>query len=76
MNSSATDNVSSHENSPSLASLNEQLRATVGQKDEKIQALEYQLNWFKRQLFCKKSEKRDMADNSLRSDLEASFYGR
>lgn len=33
-----------------------QLRAAVEQKDERIQALEHQLNWFKRQLFGEKSE--------------------
>jgi transposase len=40
-----------------------QLRAEVDQKDERIQALEHQLNWFKRQFFGEKSEKRDMTDN-------------
>ena len=41
----------------------DQLRATVDEKEERIQALEHQLNWFKRQLFGEKSEKRDMTDN-------------
>ena len=42
--------------------LNE-LRAAMDQKDAHIQALEHQLNWFKRQLFGEKSEKRDMTAN-------------
>jgi transposase len=48
---------------------NEQLRATVEQKDEKIQALEQQLNWFKRQLFGEKSEKRNMTDNPYQQTI-------
>lgn len=50
-------------NVQALQALNDQLRAVVEEKDEKIQALEHQLNWFKRQLFGEKSEKRDMTDN-------------
>ena len=40
-----------------------ELRTALAQKDTHIQALEHQLNWFKRQLFGEKSEKRDMTDN-------------
>nr|WP_206604790.1 hypothetical protein [Kineobactrum sediminis] len=40
-----------------------EMRSLMDQKDTRIQALEHQLNWFKRQLFCEKSEKRDMTDN-------------
>jgi len=47
----------------------DQLRATVGQKDERIQTLEHQLNWFKRQLFGEKSEKRDMTDNPYQQTI-------
>jgi len=46
-----------------------QLRAEVDQKDERIQALEHQLNWFKRQLFGEKSEKRDMTDNPYQQTI-------
>ena len=41
----------------------DQLRATIEQQNEHIQTLQHQLDWFKRQLFGEKSEKRDMADN-------------
>ena len=40
-----------------------ELRTALARKDTHIQALEHQLNWFKRQLFGEKSEKRDMTDN-------------
>ena len=46
-----------------------QLRVVVEQKDERIQALEHQLNWFKRQLFGEKSEKRDMTDNPYQQTI-------
>lgn len=41
----------------------DQLRVTIEQQNEHIQTLQHQLEWFKRQLFGEKSEKRDMADN-------------
>ncbi len=47
----------------------DQLRAAVEQKEERIQALEHQLNWFKRQLFGEKSEKRDMTDNPYQQTI-------
>lgn len=47
----------------------DQLRATVDQKDERIKTLEHQLNWFKRQLFGEKSEKRDMTDNPFQHTI-------
>ena len=47
----------------------DQLRAEVDQKDQRIQALEHQLNWFKRQLFGEKSEKRDMTDNPYQQTI-------
>ncbi len=46
-----------------------QLRADVEKKDEKIQTLEHQLNWFKRQVFGEKSEKRDMTDNPFQHTI-------
>ena len=46
-----------------------QLRAAVDQKEERIQSLEHQLNWFKRQLFGEKSEKRDMTDNPYQQTI-------
>jgi len=47
----------------------DQLRAVVDQKDDRIQSLEHQLNWFKRQLFGEKSEKRDMTDNPYQQTI-------
>ena len=63
MESTAVNHAQHTDNVQALQTLNEQLRAAVEEKNEKIQALEHQLNWFKRQLFGEKSEKRDMADN-------------
>jgi transposase len=45
------------------------LRTTVGQQQDKIHSLEQQLEWFKRQLFGQKSEKRDMADNPYQQTI-------
>ena len=39
------------------------LQATITKQQEKLQSLEQQLNWFKRQIFGEKSEKFDMTDN-------------
>ena len=52
-----------------LQQMNKQLRADVEHKDEKIQTLEHQLNWFKRQVFGEKSEKRDMTDNPFQHTI-------
>jgi transposase len=69
MNLPAVDNQKSNATVQTLQTLNKQLRADVGQKDEKIQSLEHQLNWFKRQLFGEKSEKRDMTDNPFQQTI-------
>lgn len=61
------DDTLSGEQSPQV--LLSKLRAVVEQKDERIQALEHQLNWFKRQLFGEKSEKRDMTDNPYQQTI-------
>ena len=53
----------------SLRVLLGQMRAEADQKDERIQALEHQLSWFKRQLFGEKSEKRDMTDNPYQQTI-------
>ena len=45
------------------------LRITVGQQQEKIQSLEQQLNWFKRQLFGQKSEKRSVENNPYQQTI-------
>ena len=52
-----------------LLAMNDQLRSTVQQKDDKIKSLEQQLNWFKRQVFGEKSEKRDMTDNPFQHTI-------
>jgi transposase len=69
MESTAVNHTQHTENVQALQALNEQLRETVEQKDEKIQSLEQQLNWFKRQLFGEKSEKRDMTDNPYQQTI-------
>jgi transposase len=58
---------STEEQNPQV--LLDQLRAAVDQKEERIQSLEHQLDWFKRQLFGEKSEKRDMADNPYQQTI-------
>lgn len=52
-----------------MHSENEVLRTVVEEKNEKIKSLEHQLNWFKRQLFGQKSEKRDMSDNPFQHTI-------
>lgn len=69
MESTAPNHAQQVENVQALQTLNEQLRVAVEQKDERIQALEHQLNWFKRQLFGEKSEKRDMTDNPYQQTI-------
>ena len=61
-------------NEPSIEAQNQQvlldqLRVAVDQKEERIQSLEHQLNWFKRQVFGEKSEKRDMTDNPYQQTI-------
>jgi len=45
------------------------LRETITAQNERIQSLEQQLGWFKRQLFGEKSEKRDMTDNPYQKTI-------
>jgi transposase len=59
--STTLDHATSDEHS--LLGVLAEMRSVVDQKDARIQALEHQLNWFKRQLFGEKSEKRNMTDN-------------
>ncbi len=49
--------------------LNVQLRDKVAEQAQKIQSLEQQLSWFKRQIFGEKSEKRDMTDNPYQQTI-------
>ena len=51
----------------------QQLRGLLCQKEEKIQQLEQQLDWFKKQLFGQKSEKREYFDNSQQLRLGGIF---
>ena len=58
----------SSKSSPELAAAqarNRQLEGTVHSLEEKVESLEQQLDWFKRQLFGRKSEKRELEDNPL-----------
>lgn len=41
----------------------------VSQLDEQVQGLKHQLDWFRRQLFGEKSEKRDMTDNPFQHTI-------
>ncbi|WP_205527444.1 IS66 family transposase [Teredinibacter turnerae] len=43
--------------------------ALLQEKDEKIQSLQHQLDWFKRQLFGQKSEKKDFSDHPYQTTL-------
>jgi transposase len=47
----------------------QQLRAANAALSEQVQQLQRQLDWFKRQLFGEKSEKRDMADNPFQHTI-------
>jgi predicted RNase H-like nuclease (RuvC/YqgF family) len=51
MEPTAVNQAQHTENVQDQQAMNEQLHAAVEQKDERIQALEQQLNWFSRQLF-------------------------
>jgi transposase len=46
-----------------------QLRAANAALSEQVRQLQHQLDWFKRQLFGEKSEKRDMADNPFQHTI-------
>jgi len=62
MESLATDNQSNPQDEKNLVQVNTQLQ-------QKIQSLEQQLNWFKRQIFGEKSEKFDMTDNPYQQTI-------
>ena len=49
------------------------LLSLLQQKDDKIQSLQHQLDWFKRQLFGQKSEKRDFSDHPYQSTITELF---
>ena len=40
-----------------------ELEQTIGQLEGTVESLNHQLDWFKRQLFGRKSEKRELEDN-------------
>ncbi len=52
-----------------LTVINAQLVDKITEQDSKIQNLEDQLAWFKRQIFGEKSEKRDMTDNPYQQTI-------
>lgn len=43
------------------------------EKDERIESLQHQLDWFKRQLFGQKSEKKDFSDHPYQATLDELF---
>jgi len=53
----------------SLQQANAQLCAKLESQETKIQQLKQQLDWFKRQLFGEKSEKRLMVDPAIQPSL-------
>ncbi len=69
MKNATSSNKKLTENDQNVEASLGQLRKEMAEKDEKIQTLEHQLNWFKRQLFGQKSEKRDMTDNPFQQTI-------
>ena len=69
METRAINRQQSNANDQESQVLIDQLRVAVEQKEETIQTLEQQLNWFKRQVFGQKSEKRDMTDNPFQQTI-------
>lgn len=69
MKSLATDKSAPPQDEKNLVQLNTQLQEKVAEKNEKIQSLEQQLNWFKRQIFGEKTEKFDMTDNPYQQTI-------
>ena len=60
----------SHSESNDYTALSvEQLVALLQQKDQQFQSLQQQLDWFKRQLFGQKSEKRNVEDNPYQTTI-------
>lgn len=51
----------------------EALTVLLREKDEKIQSLQHQLDWFKRQLFGQKSEKKDFTDHPYQATIAELF---
>lgn len=49
------------------------LMSSLQEKDEKIQSLQHQLDWFKRQLFGQKSEQKDFSDHPYQNTLAELF---
>lgn len=56
-----------------LAARNQQLEAENGTLRERLDQVEHQLSWFKRQLFGEKSERRLVVDPAVQSSLFASL---
>lgn len=69
MESLATDTQINPENEKNLVQINVQLQEKIAEQNEKLQSLEQQLNWFKRQIFGEKSEKFDMTDNPYQQTI-------
>lgn len=69
MKSTEINNLQYKNSDQKLTVINAQLHKTITQQSSKIQSLENQLNWFKRQIFGEKSEKRDMTDNPYQQTI-------
>lgn len=58
-----------------LCAENAALRSRLGESEQQLQALRAQLDWFKRQLFGERSEKRLVVDPAVQADLLAGLGG-
>ena len=59
------------QNITALRSENDALRCRLGDTEQQLQTLKRQLDWFKRQLFGERSEKRLLIDPAIQADLLA-----
>lgn len=59
------------QNITALRAENDTLRSRLGDTEQQLQTLKTQLDWFKRQLFGERSEKRLLIDPAIQADLLA-----
>jgi len=63
------------QNMTALRAENVALRSRLGDTEQQLQILKTQLDWFKRQLFGERSEKRLLIDAAIQADLLANLGG-
>jgi Tfp pilus assembly protein PilO len=59
------------QNITALRAENDALRSRLGDYEQQLQTLKTQLEWFKRQLFGQRSEKRFLIDPAIQADVLA-----